>query len=274
MFEQPADFHAESEALHHLLSGPRDADFEHPTRFKQWTIRQVLAHLHLWNWAAGQALVDEPGFVRFMASVQQYRSTGTMRDYERQWVGALSGTALLHAWREQAATLARQFAGADPKQRLKWAGPDMSARSSITARLMETWAHGQAVHDLLGVERIDGDRIRNIVVLGVNTFGWTFTTHRQPVPAVVPAVRLSAPSGAVWSFNDTGAGDRIEGSATEFCQVVTQVRNIADTRLRVSGDTAAHWMRIAQCFAGAAETPPAPGTRFREKTPDWFAPPA
>ena len=38
----------------------------------------------------------------------------------------------------------------------------MSARSSISARLMETWAHGQAVYDRLGVVRVDTDRIRNI----------------------------------------------------------------------------------------------------------------
>ena len=36
----------------------------------------------------------------------------------------------------------------------------MSARSSISARLMETWAHGQEVYDHLGVVRVDADRIK------------------------------------------------------------------------------------------------------------------
>ena len=140
----------------------------------------------------------------------------------------------------------------------------MSARSSITARLMETWAHGQAVYDMLGVERVNADRIRNIAVLGINTFGWTFATHKQPLPAIAPHVRLTAPSGAIWTWNEPSETDLIEGSATEFCQVVTQVRNIADTRLKVVGEAATRWMAIAQCFAGPPETPPAPGTRFRE----------
>ena len=56
--------------------------------------------------------------------------------------------------------------------------------------------------------------------------------------------------------------ERIEGAASEFCQVVTQTRNVADTRLRVVGATARRWMSIAQCFAGPPEQPPAPGTRF------------
>jgi uncharacterized protein (TIGR03084 family) len=135
----------------------------------------------------------------------------------------------------------------------------MSVRTGITARLMETWAHGQAVYDLLGVERIDTDRIRNIAQLGVNTFGWTFKTNGQTPPEVVPYVRLVAPSGAVWTFNAPSDTDRIEGSATEFCQVVTQVRNIADTQLTVVGDAAQRWMSIAQCFAG----PPGEGRSAR-----------
>ena len=109
--------------------------------------------------------------------------------------------------------------------------------------------------------------IRNIAVLGVNTFGWTFATHKQPLPALAPHVRLSAPSGAIWTWNDASETELIEGSATEFCQVVTQVRNIADTRLKVAGEAATRWMAIAQCFAGPPETPPAPGSRFRESVP-------
>jgi len=40
------------------------------------------------------------------------------------------------------------------------------------------------------------------------------------------------------------------------------VRNIADTDLQVTGAVANDWMSKAQCFAGAPETPPAPGSRF------------
>ena len=43
---------------------------------------------------------------------------------------------LLAAWRELYPQVARTFQATDPKRRLKWAGPDMSARSSISARLM------------------------------------------------------------------------------------------------------------------------------------------
>ena len=137
----------------------------------------------------------------------------------------------------------------------------MSVRSSLTARLMETWAHGQEVFDVLGVVRRNGDRIRNIVVLGNNTYGWTFKVRREAVPEPRPHLKLTAPSGEVWLYNDPSESEVIEGLAEEFCQVVTQVRNIADTALKVTGANARNWMSKAQCFAGDAETPPPAGTR-------------
>jgi uncharacterized protein (TIGR03084 family) len=264
MFEQPKDFLEESEALYALLAPLTDTDFQRTTRFKQWTIGDVITHLHFWNRAVDLALTDEPAFTALAGSVVAALKSEPLRAFENRSLAPLAGRALLQAWREQYRVVAEHFSTADPKARVKWVGPDMSARSSITARLMETWAHGQEVYDCLGVERVDADRIRNIAVLGVNTFGWTFKVHGLPVPPVVPHVRLTAPSGAVWALNDARDDELVEGSATEFCQVVTQVRNIADTKLKVVGKTAAHWMSIAQCFAGAPQTPPAPGARFRE----------
>ena len=59
--------------------------------------------------------------------------------------------ALLERWRAGRAGLLAAFDGVDPKARLPWYGPPMSARSFLTARLMETWAHGVDVTDALGV---------------------------------------------------------------------------------------------------------------------------
>ena len=256
--EQAADFLDETKALGALLADAPDAAFGEATQFKGWTVNDVIRHLHFWNRAAGLQLTDEPELVRTLGAI----GAGGMRAVEREVVPQ-AGQALREAWLETAGQIAALYESADPKARLKWAGPDMSARSSITARLMETWAHGQEVYDHLGVERIDQDRIRNIAHLGVSTFGWTYQVRRMEVPPALPYVRLTAPSGAIWTWGEEGAANSVTGSATEFCQVVTQVRNIADTRLVVRGPVATQWMAMAQCFAGAAEPPPRPGTRFR-----------
>ena len=107
-------------------------------------------------------------------------------------------------------------------------------------------------------------RIGNIVRLGVNTYGFTWKNLRVDPPGPMPRLRLAAPSGAIWEYGD---GDGlITGSATEFCQVVTQCRNIADTSLEVSGEVARRWMAVAQCFAGPPQNPPPPGSRRKQPT--------
>ena len=141
----------------------------------------------------------------------------------------------------------------------------MSVRSSITARHMETWAHGQEVYDHLGINRNDTDRVKNIVVIGVNTFAWTFINRNLDVPKKMPKLILFSPSNTRWEWNADNEDDAITGSASEFCQVVTQVRNIEDTELEVKGEIAKKWMSIAQCFAGSPENPPKKGSRFKRK---------
>ena len=100
--------------------------------------------------------------------------------------------------------------------------------------------------------------------MGVNTFDWTFKVNRREVPAVKPYLRLMSPSGALWEWNEPSTAQRVEGSAVEFCRVVTQTRNVLDTNLAVTGDIAQQWMASAQCFAGPPESPPAHGTRFKQ----------
>ncbi|MEX0316388.1 MAG: TIGR03084 family metal-binding protein [Ruegeria sp.] len=259
--EQAKDFLDESEALYAVLVDVTGDAWETVTQFKGWTLNDVMVHLHFWNRMADLSLTDEAAFQARLAETfdgigsQGFRATENAMIPER-------GDELRAAWRGLYTDMGVRWAGLDPKQRVKWAGPEMSVRSSMTARQMETWAHGQEVFDILGVERQETDRIRNIVVLGVNTFGWSYKVHGREVPEVMPRLELTAPSGAAWEFGEPGE-NRISGPAVEFAQVVAQTRNVADTTLRVEGPVATEWMSIAQCFAGGPETPPAKGVRHR-----------
>lgn len=262
--QQADDFRLESRTLAAVLDPLKDADFDTPTLFKGWTIDDVLGHLHMFNVAAEKTLQSDAAFTDFFAPIAALMGQGkTLLETQRPWLDGLRGRALFEAWRDGAERVADAYAAADPKVRVKWAGPDMSALSSITARQMETWAHGQEVFDALGHTREEGDRIRNIAHLGVSTFGWTFINRGLQVPDPAPFVRLTGPSGAVWEWNAAQDDNRVEGSAVEFAQVVAQTRNIADTALRTTGPVAAQWMAMAQCFAGPPEDPPAKGARHR-----------
>jgi len=258
------DFRQECLGIEKLIASIRVQDFDEPTGFKNWTVNNILRHLHVWNKAAFLSLTDEAAFNTYIDQAMAAVRTGDLPTFENQYLDSLSGKALFDTWRGFYPEMADAFANADPKARLPWAGPSMSARSSITARLMESWAHAQAIFDQQGLDRTSSDAIENIVVLGHNTFGWTFMNRGLDVPEPRPALRLVAPSGTVWEFGDPDGGELIEGKAEEFCQVVTQTRNIADTQLAVTGPNAQQWMSFAQCFAGPPEDPPAQGVRRKK----------
>lgn len=259
MLAEADDLLAECEALAALLEGRPEDDYRQATRFKSWTVDDVLVHLHFWNRAADMSLNAPQEFAALMDAIGGAIASFGMRAIENARI-AERGPELLRIWLGFARDMAARWRDEDPKRRVKWAGPEMSLRSSVTARQMETWAHAQAVFDLFGVERQEADRIRNIVVLGVNTYGWSFKVRGMTPPDPMPALSLTAPSGEIWTFGaDNG---RIEGAAADFCRVVAQTRNIADTGLSVEGEAARLWMANAQCFAGPPETPPPPGTRI------------
>ena len=98
----------------------------------------------------------------------------SLRECRYRFLGSLTHRDLFKRWKKISHTLGQAYSNADPKQRVKWVGPEMSAMSSITARQMEIWAHGQEIYDALGIIRTAKDRIRNICHLGVATFGWSF----------------------------------------------------------------------------------------------------
>jgi uncharacterized protein (TIGR03084 family) len=136
----------------------------------------------------------------------------------------------------------------------------MSAASSVTARLMETWAHGQDVADTLGVVRRPTLRLRHVAHLGVRTLGWSFRLRGLPVPDVPVRVELTGPDGAPWTWGPDDAADRVTGPAEDFCLLVVQRRHRSETALTASGPVADAWLDLAQAYAGA----PGPGRPARE----------
>ena len=260
--QQAYDFRDECNAVYSILENLKEQDYEMLTQFKGWTFNNVIGHLHVWNYAADISLKDGDEWKNFANSALQALGNGSsMNEFEQTITKGIQGPELLSMWKEYYTDMTERFAVADPKKRVKWMGPDMSVRSSISARHMETWAHAQELYDSLGLDRINEDRIKNIVIIGNNTFKWCFTVHKKSLPSIRPYLKLISPSGEIWEYNEFSEEHKIEGLAEEFCQVVTQVRNIKDVNLKLTGSIAEEWMSVAQCFAGGAEQPPKPGTR-------------
>jgi uncharacterized protein (TIGR03084 family) len=262
MLQIAVDLHEEVDELHSFLQTLTPEDWERETAFLEWTPWDVVAHLHYFDLVSMVALEGEEALAPerdlFIAAFSQGR---TSKEIARERFDDLDVAGLMAKWQSTAHALADALGNSDPKRRLPWFGPDMGVQMFTTARYMETWAHGQEVYDLVGASRTHTDRIKNIVTIGMKTFGWTFVNRKLEIPGPPPYVRLVAPSGDVWESNEPSDSECIRGDAVDFCRVVTQTRNIADTKLEVTGPVATQWMSIAQCFAGGAVDPPAPGTR-------------
>lgn len=126
----------------------------------------------------------------------------------------------------------------------------MSAASCVSARLMETWAHGQDIADALAIKYPQSLRLRHIAHLGVRTIRFSFLVHGVPVPDTPVRVDLQAPDGNRWTWGEPEWSESVTGPAVDFCYVVTQRRHVSDTDLEIHGRVAAQWLSMAQAFAG------------------------
>ena len=254
-----ADLKAEHDALETILSDLDEAGWARPTPSPGWNVRDQIRHLAYFDDRAALAASDPKAFEQSLKEIMADLE-GFIKFLDRVGLDR-SIPELLDWWRSERAKMLAAYETLGPKDRLPWYGLPMSAKSHATARLMETWAHGQDVFDALGRQRTNTDRLRHIAHLGVTTFGWSYMNRGLEIPKVPVRVELTAPSGELWTWGPEDAANRVTGSAEGFCLVVAQRRHVDDVGLKTVGDTARDWMEKAQCFAGPPTDGPKPGDR-------------
>ena len=244
------DLRAESTDLLALLSPLADADWALATPAPGWSVQDQVNHLAWFDESAALAVTDPAEFTAGMSGL-----TGDFPDVLVSRQRGMPAAATLSWFRTARAGFLAVAAAHDGTTRLPWYGTTMSLTSSVTARLMETWAHGQDVADALGVVRTPTARLRHVCHLGVATRGHSFRLRGRPVPAEDVLVELSAPDGALWTWGSAAGNQSVRGSALDFCLVVTQRRHLTDTALTTTGAVARTWLTLAQAYAGL----PGPG---------------
>ncbi len=251
-----ADLAAESAVTRALVAGLDETSWRLPTPAAGWSIADQISHLAYFDEVTVQTVVAPEDFLAARAAIEA--AGGISPDSVAARFRDRTGAQLL-AWFDVArAELLATFTPIDPATRLPWFGPAMSAASSLTARLMETWAHTQDIADTLGVTREPTDRLRHVAHIGVGARAYSYAVHGQPVPSAPVHVVLAGPSGTTWTWGPRDAPDRISGPALDFCLLVTQRRHRDDVALSIEGPAATEWMAIAQAFAGPAGTGRAP----------------
>jgi uncharacterized protein (TIGR03084 family) len=240
------DLRAEHAALDERVAPLTEEQWRTPTLATGWDIADCIGHLAYFDRTAVLALTDETAFASHTAEVLSQLDSGLDVAEAR----TASGAELLAVWRRGRAELLDQAGSADPTRRVPWYGPAMSLASFTTARLMETWAHGQDVADALGLPPVVSDRLRHVCHIGVGARAYAYLVHGVEDSGAPVHVTLDGPGGGSWGPED--AVDRIAGSALDFALLVTQRRHRKDVALTVTGPTAEQWMSIAQAYAGPA----------------------
>ncbi|QIX28326.1 TIGR03084 family protein [Nocardioides sp. JQ2195] len=253
-----ADLAAQSSELEQQLVALGDDQWRTPTPAAGWDIATQVAHL-AWTdeaaLAAAHSVEGDKGPWDELV-LEAMSDPNHVVDNAALAGGRAPSERLLQRWQSGRTALAEALRAVPDGAKMPWFGPPMSPTSMATARFMETWAHSLDVHDALVAAGLaeqvpePTDRIRHVAHLGVRTRNFSFMARELPAPTEEFRVTLTAPSGVTWSYGPEDARQTVTGSAHDFCLLVTQRINRADTDLVATGPDADAWLDIAQAFAG------------------------
>ncbi|MEU1123151.1 TIGR03084 family metal-binding protein [Streptomyces sp. NPDC005899] len=243
------DLRQESEELDLLVAGLNAGGWALPTPAEGWTVAHQIAHLNWTDEVALLAVTDPGGFAGKAAEAAAAPET-FVAEAAGEAVAALAPDALLVEWREGRARLQDALRAAPPQAKYPWYGPPMSVASMATARLMETWAHGQDVADALGVTRKPSTRLRHVARIGVRARDYAYFVRGAQPPAEQFRVELRAEDGTTSVYGPEDAAQRVTGPLLDFCLLVTRRAHRDDLSLRAVGPDAERWLDIAQAYAG------------------------
>ncbi|MFJ5220049.1 TIGR03084 family metal-binding protein [Streptomyces sp. NPDC088354] len=253
------DLRDESEGLDALVAPLEAPAWALPTPAPGWTIAHQIAHL---AWTDRQALLAATDPAGFRTEVEKAAAAiATFVDEGAEQGAALPPAELLERWRAGRSALQEALRAQPEGARRPWFGPPMGVASMGSARLMESWAHGEDVADALGVRREPTARLRHVARIAVRARDYAYAVNGLTPPAEEFRVELTAPDGTLWTYGPQDAAQRVTGPALDLCLLATRRRHRDDLALRAEGADAGRWLDIAQAFAG----PPGEGRKPGEQ---------
>ncbi len=243
-----ADLAAESAQLDHWVAALPASGWATVTTPEGWTVAHQIGHLHWTDQASVLAITDVDEFGRRMAEGAA-NPAGFVDDAAAE-LSLVPADELLARWREGRAALDAALRSVPDGQKIPWFGPPMSPTSMATARIMESWAHGHDIAESLGIAVPRTGRARHVAHIGVRARGFAYAVRGLELPIEDVRVELAGPDGDVWGWGPEDASQRVTGDGYDFALLVTRRRHLDDLDLHAEGDVAAHWLTIAQAFAG------------------------
>jgi len=247
-----AELEAEHAVLDELLVSLSDDQWDLPTPARGWQVRHQVAHLAYFDWVGTASAAGDPSRLRAIreqsAGLRDGHAVSLMLLQSRL---PMAPADLLADWRANAAALRETFRSTPGDPKVLWGAGPMSFDSFITARLMETWAHGLDCFAAVGREPVDTDRIRHVCHIGYRALPHGFRRARREMPAPLDQLRLelTSPSGQSWAFGPDDAPNVVRGPAGQWARVAVQRMRPAEARgLSADGALAKQAIEVARAF--------------------------
>lgn len=241
------ELEAEQSSLQELLAGIPEDVWRRPTPAEGWDVRDTVSHLADTDEVAADTVLGGPRSLNEDAAryetPEEFTLSGCLRGRE------MPGAEVLAWWRAASAREREVLLDADPERRVPW-GLGMLVPSLVTARIMETWAHGLDIRAALDAPAHDTDaNLSHVAWIGTRALPYAFTVAKREMPEGDLRVELELPSGAVWTHGPEEAANRITGPAAEYCRLFVQrLSRDEATGLKAVGELAEAALAVARAY--------------------------
>lgn len=246
------DLAHEADALDALLVTLTDEQWHTRTPAEGWDVRDSVAHIAIGDEIAFEC-VTQQRVPKLMQEGLEAILEGDVaaKAFELRMAGRgrqMHSSEVHRWWRDGNRALCEALGSVAPDVRLPWGPNRMSPASFVTARIMETWAHGLDCFDGVGATPVDTDRLRHVLVISVRALPYAFMINGVEPPGAV-RVEVTSPSGETWTVGSEGAATVIRGSASDWCRVaVHRDRRGERERLEGTGPDAADVIKHVQAY--------------------------
>jgi uncharacterized protein (TIGR03083 family) len=265
MREILSDLVAEQQQLDQFLQTLRDRQWSTKTPAPGWTIQDQVSHLAYLESFAAEVL--DQGKTRVDEELKGFRDIDEWTEHGVEQGRGRRHQEIIEWWRFGRADVVEALSRMLATDRVPWLYGDMSARSFATVRLMETWAHGLDIKaailgrmtplaeppDDVDPEEwddplADTTRLRHIAMLGQKTLPFAFQQAGEDFPESGIRVEVMGPLYAAWRFGPEDTDQVIKGRAGDWCRLVVQRADLADTGLKAVGEDAEKALTLARAY--------------------------
>lgn len=239
-----SDLVAEQQQLDQFLQGVQVRDWGIPTS-DGWDIRDTVSHLAHIEEYSYDALTEDGAMLSHLDDYEtfdDFTESGVERGRE------MRPQDVIEWWRLGRAKVVDALSRAEARDRVPWFYAPMSARSFATLRMADTWAHGLDIHDAVGGELHDTERLRHIIVIIQKILPWAFEQAGFEYTAPV-RIEGIGPMYAKYAAGPEDTDQLIRGPAGEICRVALQRLHPDDAdNLIVQGEAAETALRVMRTY--------------------------